>query len=237
MILTVSGLGFETVEQHNNKVIHQYENQIQSNGKVEEDTSAGSATSPSDSVSETTQLAETTVAGDETVSSDIQQSIVEPETQTDSVTEIQYDSTDTQESSAQPSVASTEKSTEAVKNITVTISITCNSIAGTEGAGVSIPEDGVLLEATSCILQSGKTVFHALEYECLQNSIPLNYSGKASLQSVYIKSIGGLAEKQFGSLSGWKYTVNGAQPSVGCSAYKLKDGDIIEFFYVTEATQ
>ncbi len=50
----------------------------------------------------------------------------------------------------------------------------------------------------------------------------------------YIKSINGISELQHGELSGWTYTVNGKQPSVGCGAYALQDGDSIEFIYTKE---
>ena len=42
-----------------------------------------------------------------------------------------------------------------------------------------------------------------------------------------------LYEFDYGDLSGWQYTVNGVSPSVGIGAYKLKNGDVIEFHYTT----
>ena len=44
---------------------------------------------------------------------------------------------------------------------------------------------------------------------------------------------GGLAEFDHGSQSGWKYSVNGVDPSVACGSYVLSDGDVVAWRYVT----
>ena len=50
---------------------------------------------------------------------------------------------------------------------------------------------------------------------------------------MYVSSINGLAEKEHGASSGWMYAVNGKLPNMACSAYKLVDGDSIQWRYVT----
>jgi hypothetical protein len=52
---------------------------------------------------------------------------------------------------------------------------------------------------------------------------------------VYVYSIDGLAEKDAGSSSGWKYYVNGSEPTMPCSAYVLGEGDSVEWRYVLQA--
>ena len=47
----------------------------------------------------------------------------------------------------------------------------------------------------------------------------------------YIRGINNLYEYDCGSVSGWMYKVNGDFPNVGCSDYKLSEGDSIEFLY------
>ena len=38
----------------------------------------------------------------------------------------------------------------------------------------------------------------------------------------------------YGEMSGWMYRVNGEFPDVGCGAYQLRDGDVIEWLYTRE---
>ena len=49
--------------------------------------------------------------------------------------------------------------------------------------------------------------------------------------SAYVEGIHNLYEFDCGELSGWKYSVNGVVPGVGCSQYRLNDGDRIEWSY------
>ena len=53
------------------------------------------------------------------------------------------------------------------------------------------------------------------------------YAGKAHF-------IGNIYEFDFGNLSGWIYSVNGARMSVGVDQYVLKDGDRVELHYTLE---
>lgn len=62
-----------------------------------------------------------------------------------------------------------------------------------------------------------------------KNKIQIDYD--SSNETVYVKGINGLYEFDCGELSGWMYKVNGETPNVGCSGYKLKDGDVIEWVY------
>ena len=49
----------------------------------------------------------------------------------------------------------------------------------------------------------------------------------------YVKSINGLAEKQYGGTSGWTFTVNGEMVMQGAGKCKLADGDVVIWSYVT----
>lgn len=53
----------------------------------------------------------------------------------------------------------------------------------------------------------------------------------------YIKAIAGLEEKQHGRDSGWIYNVNGEHPSAGAAAFRVKDGDRVEWIYAVTAEQ
>ncbi|MDE6659675.1 MAG: DUF4430 domain-containing protein, partial [Eubacterium sp.] len=45
-----------------------------------------------------------------------------------------------------------------------------------------------------------------------------------------------LGEKDCGNGSGWIYKVNGVKPMMSASKYVLKNGDVVEWYYVTSPT-
>ena len=111
---------------------------------------------------------------------------------------------------------------------TVTISISCkNAIGKTDNK--KIPENGIILDDTEFSISEGDTVFDVLVSATKKNKIQIDYD--SSNETVYVKGINGLYEFDCGELSGWMYKVNGETPNVGCSGYKLKDGDVIEWAY------
>lgn len=93
-------------------------------------------------------------------------------------------------------------------NVTVTVD---SSIVGNPVSG-----------SGSFSLPQGSTVYDALCQLTTPNGGPN-----------YVRAIGGLAEFDHGSQSGWKYSVNGVDPSVSCGSYVLSDGDIVVWRYVT----
>lgn len=124
----------------------------------------------------------------------------------------------------------------------VTLSIDCSSAVksdkldkGLKESG-KLPENGVILPETEYVLREGDTAFDILDRAARHNKIQMEYQGadKNSYKSVYIKGIDYLYEFSCGENSGWLYTVNGKSPNVGCSDYKLKDGDNIEWKYVCD---
>lgn len=72
-------------------------------------------------------------------------------------------------------------------------------------------------------VRSGDTVY----------SILCRSGASVSGSSSYVKGINGLYEFDEGPQSGWKYSVNGVTPGVGCGSYSVKAGDSIRWYYVT----
>ena len=70
-----------------------------------------------------------------------------------------------------------------------------------------------------------------MERELKSRKIHFEFTINPMYDSAYIEGIGNLYEFDAGELSGWIYRVNGKIMSVGCSQYKLKNGDKIEFLY------
>ncbi len=121
----------------------------------------------------------------------------------------------------------------------VSLTITCVDILDhmdelEEGKEYFVPSDGVIFSSSSVSLKEDETVFDVLKRICSQNNIQLEYSYSGAFGSYYIEGINQIYEKDAGSLSGWNYYVNGEYPSVGCSSYKLKDGDSVQFVYTVE---
>lgn len=103
----------------------------------------------------------------------------------------------------------------APKTVTVSISVDSSAVGGpVSGSGTFTFEEGA-------------TVYDAL---C---ALGLSIGSQDSIHGVYVSSISGLAEKEHGASSGWMYAVNGKLPNMACSAYKLVDGDSIQWRYVT----
>lgn len=100
---------------------------------------------------------------------------------------------------------------------TVTVSISVDSSA----VGSPVSASGTFT------FEEGATVYDAL---C---ALGLSIGSQDSVHGVYVSSINGLAEKDHGASSGWMYAVNGRLPNMACSAYKLGDGDVIQWRYVT----
>lgn len=101
--------------------------------------------------------------------------------------------------------------------VTVTVSVTSSAVGNPVSSGGTFT------------FNEGATVYDAL---CALG-LSLNAENSPLYHGVYVKAIGGLAEKEHGGSSGWCYSVNGAQPMTACSNYVLSDGDNVVWYYVT----
>ena len=110
---------------------------------------------------------------------------------------------------------------------TVTISISCSSIADKSAA--HIPESGIILDTAEFEIEEGDTACDILLEAAAKHRIHLETSGSEGM--IYVEGIGNIYEMDFGDLSGWVYFVNGESPCVGCDEYILSNGDKIEWHY------
>ncbi|QWU17111.1 Prenyltransferase and squalene oxidase repeat-containing protein [Paenibacillus sophorae] len=92
---------------------------------------------------------------------------------------------------------------------------------------------GTILPRTSVTLGTGDTPYSLL--------LRMLGSGKVGARTssggVYVYSIDGLAEFDRGAESGWKYFVNGSEPSVSADNYVLQDGNEVLWKYVTSSSE
>lgn len=135
--------------------------------------------------------------------------------------------------------AETQRQTEKTQSesVEITISVTCKNALRYESTtkegeelGLDLPQSGYIIESTRLTLESGATVFDALEAACRESGVPLGYQSKS-----YITRIGALKEKACAGASGWMYRVNGENPTKGASKYILENGDAVEWYYVTSS--
>ena len=119
-----------------------------------------------------------------------------------------------------------------LNTITITMSITCNTVAG-KGTEEITPSNGIILPETTVILSEGSTVYDCFIYEVKQHKIQFEDNTQAmnDHSNAYIVGINNLYEFDYGELSGWMYSVNGEFADVGCGQYILSDGDNIEWQY------
>lgn len=134
--------------------------------------------------------------------------------------------------------STTAKSTTEKNKTTCTLTIECKAILSNmndlkDGHEKYVPSDGYILRNYAYCVNSGDTVFDALEYACESNSIVLNSNSTGF--GVYVAGINNLDEKDCGSQSGWKYKVNGVDADRSCGYYKLSGGENIVFYYTVTA--
>lgn len=113
--------------------------------------------------------------------------------------------------------SSSQPSTDAppAQNV-VNVSVSVDSAAA--GGGVSA--------SGSFSFAPGATPYDAL---C---ALGLSVNARSTGYGTYVAAIGGLAEKEHGSQSGWMYSVNGNTPMTACNNYVLSDGDSVVWYYV-----
>ncbi len=133
-------------------------------------------------------------------------------------------------------VSNTQVESDEKRTLTCFLTVRCDTILNNiENAAPEkiqlIPENGVFLDNVELEFSEGDTVFDVLEKEMKNRKIHFEFSNALMYDSVYIEGIGNLYEFDAGDLSGWIYRVNGKVPTVGCSQYKLKNGDKIEILY------
>lgn len=99
--------------------------------------------------------------------------------------------------------------------VTVTVAVTSSAVGNPVSSGGTFT------------FNEGATACDAL---C---ALGLSVNAHGSPYGTYVAAIGGLAEKEHGSTSGWMYSVNGVAPNTACSNYVLHNGDSVVWYYVT----
>ena len=125
------------------------------------------------------------------------------------------------------------------KELTCTISISCSTILSNmdkceESKKEWVPDNGVILSATTVTFTEGESVYDVLQRVCRDNGIQMESSRSPEYNSAYVEGIANIYEKNVGSTSGWMYKVNGWFPNYGCSSYTLSQGDVVCWEYTCD---
>lgn len=125
------------------------------------------------------------------------------------------------------------------KELTCILSVRCDTILENialldKEKHELVPHNGVVFAEKTVTFYDGESVFNVLLREMKRNKIHMEFENVPLYNSAYIKGIANLYEFDCGELSGWMYRVNGRTPNYGCSRYRLKDGDRVEWIYTCD---
>lgn len=146
---------------------------------------------------------------------------------------------ETQSQQERPAPVDSDEPADKTKVYYCTLSVDCLTILDNmdklkEEKLSVLPKDGIIYKERKVIFYEGETVFDVLNREMKKNRIHMEFENTPMYNSNYIEGIGNLYEFDCGDLSGWTYSVNGWFPNYGCSRYKLKDGDKIQWRYTCD---
>lgn len=124
-------------------------------------------------------------------------------------------------------------------SMTCKISISCKVILNnmdklTPGKETQVPSDGVILTTKEVPLYEGETAFDVLLRVTKDEGLHMEHTKTPIYKSNYIEGIHNIYEFDCGELSGWMYRVNSEFPSYGCSGYKMKNGDVLDWIYTCD---
>lgn len=122
-------------------------------------------------------------------------------------------------------------------NLSCSLSVRCDNILSNmdklkKEKVAYVPSDGKIYENAKAVFHEGESAFNLLIRELRSNNIHYEFVRTPIYNSSYIEGIGNLYEFDCGEQSGWTYKVNGISPGYGCSQYKIKNNDVIEFIYI-----
>jgi hypothetical protein len=93
-------------------------------------------------------------------------------------------------------------------------------------------DDGVVANGKKVTIKAGSTVYAVLKSYCAGHKLLL--AAQKTGNGIYVSSIDGVAQFDFGSGSGWIYSVGGVFPQKDCNSYKLKGGEKVRWVYTTD---
>lgn len=138
-----------------------------------------------------------------------------------------------------PEPVNAEETVITDKELTCTLSVRCDTILDNmsdfdKDKAEILPNNGIILKETEVVFYEGETVFNLLRREMKKNKIHMEFNEVPMYGSAYVEGIANIYEFDCGELSGWMYKVNDWFPNYGCSRYKLKEHDKVEWIYTCD---
>ena len=97
---------------------------------------------------------------------------------------------------------------------------------------VSLAEEKeFILDLTMVELKENDTALGILKRLMKERKIPMETGGSGDLE--YVKGIDNIYEFDAGPQSGWVFYVNNEMPSESAGKIKVKDGDMVDWVYIT----
>jgi len=94
-------------------------------------------------------------------------------------------------------------------------------------------KDGDIIIENACVkYKANLSVADLSKAVCRELNIPFALSGAGMM--MYVQGINNLFEFDYGSESGWLYSVGGEFQNVSCGSYTVKDGDYVEWYYTLD---
>ena len=94
-------------------------------------------------------------------------------------------------------------------------------------------KDGDIIIEDVCVkYKANLSVADLSKAVCRELNIPFALSGAGMM--MYVQGINNLFEFDYGSESGWLYSVGGEFQNVSCGSYTVKDGDYVEWYYTLD---
>lgn len=114
----------------------------------------------------------------------------------------------------------------------ISFSVECNTIK--DEAEDNIYKSGILFQDKSLTIYENETVYDVMVRLQKDKKITMDAEYSELYNSSYVKGLFGLYEFDYGDLSGWIYHVGDIEPSVGCSEWTVKDGDVVRWLYTKD---
>ena len=110
----------------------------------------------------------------------------------------------------------------------VSVRIHCETVLDKGVSEEDFPGIPVIFDGKASYFENA-TAYDVINKVLMDNKIHVEFEN--SSYGTYIKGLANIYAGDFGDMSGWLFKVNGEYAEVGCSAYKVNDGDEIELVY------
>lgn len=129
-----------------------------------------------------------------------------------------------------PTTAAQQPAEPAADTVTLTVSFQTAvdyGILNDPAFARVLPASGFFLQNAAVEIKAEESALDVLKRTLRENDIVFSIASSSG----YVRSIGGLSERDCGAQSGWLYRINGEFMNYSSKYCKLQAGDVLEFLY------